>query len=131
MLGAAPMATHSHGTSSGSSTDTLQPCVTFAPTLIWGPLAACTISLTETHDRWHADANTGGGVGRTFAGMIAGKQWRAERYNVYVMPNGSLCMGGHDPLTLLNVAPRLRLRPIRVVVGEEWVWVSDGARGGP
>jgi len=52
-----------------------------------------------------------GGVGRTFAGMIAGKQWHAERYNVYVMPNGSLCMDGHDPLTLLKVAPRLRLRP--------------------
>jgi len=107
MLGAAPMATHSHGTSSGSSdTDALQPRVTFAPTLAQGSLSARTITLAETLDRWCADVNAREGVGCAFEGVIAGKRWRTERYDMCVAQNGALLRtDGHDPLTLFEVAP--------------------------
>jgi len=78
MLGTMPMATHLHRTFSGGSTDALQPCVTFVPTLVQGSLATQMISLAENLDSWCIDADAREGVGCIFTDMIAHKQWCAE-----------------------------------------------------
>jgi len=99
-----PLAWDIPASTSASSTDA-PPYIAFAPTLAQGPPAARTIALTETLDRWRADANAGEGVGCAFAGVMAGKRWRGEWYDVYVAPNGALRTDGRDPLTLPEVAP--------------------------
>jgi len=89
---------------SSSSTNAPPPYIAFAPTLAQGSHAARTTALAETLDRWRANANAGEGVGCAFAGVIGGKRWRAEWYDVYVAPNGAPRTDGRDPLTLLEAS---------------------------
>jgi hypothetical protein len=46
--------------------------------------------------------------------VIGGKQWRAEWYDVYVVPDGALRTDGRDPLTLLE-----ELAPATTPAGSE------------
>ena len=99
-----PLAWDIPASASSSSTDAPLPYIAFAPALAQGSPAARTTALAETLDRWRADANAGEGVGCAFAGVIGGKRWRAEWYDVYGVPNGALRTDGRDPLTLLEVS---------------------------
>jgi len=38
----------------------------------------CMITLAETLDHWHTDANAGEGISYAFASMIGNKWWHAE-----------------------------------------------------
>jgi hypothetical protein len=77
------------------------PYIAFAPALADGPPAARTRALAETLERWRADANRGGGGG-AFAGVLGGKRWRDEFWDVYRVPGGTLRADGRDPLTVLE-----------------------------
>ena len=96
---------------SSNSADAPPPYIAFARTLAQGSPAARTTALAETLDRWRADANAGEGIGCAFAGVIGGKRWRAEWYDVYVVPNGALRTDRRDPLTFLEVSPATATTP--------------------
>jgi len=90
---------------SSSSTDAPPPYIAFVPTLAQGSPATCTSALAKTLNHWCADANAREGISCKFAGVIGGKRWCAEWYNMYVVPNGVLHTDGCNPLTLLEVSP--------------------------
>lgn len=89
--------------SDGATNDApTRPYVAFAPALASASPAARTVALAETLERWRADANKGDGDA-AFADVIGGSRWRAEWYDVYLIPGGALRTDGRDPLTLLEV----------------------------
>ncbi|KAI0252750.1 NUDIX hydrolase domain-like protein [Lactifluus subvellereus] len=79
------------------------PYIAFAPSLAHGCPAARTRALAETLERWRAAANDGASV---FSGVIGGKRWRSEWYDVYRVPGGApLRADGRDPLAVLEEVP--------------------------
>ena len=92
-----PLALDIPASASGSGTTDAPPYIAFAPTLAQGSPASRTIALAETLERWRADANAGEGVGCAFSGVIGGKRWRAEWYDVYAAPNGAATHGWPRP----------------------------------
>jgi hypothetical protein len=94
----------------GSDSESTPPYVAFAPPMAHGTPAARTRALAETLERWRAAANGGGdddGVegASVFSGVIGGTRWRAEWYDVYLVPGGALRTDGRDPLTVREVLP--------------------------